>query len=158
MSRVAPTSGTKVLYFFLIIISGFLIYIDLNQKSFEGTKNFYQSFIISSSYIFKSATVEPIKFLYQISKDKSELINENKKLKLELDNSYISNFIISRDSKFFPEDNSLKKFLKDPTAVKHFPALGEATLSGLMVVADNDTGLANKVEPIVFGGPLENKI
>ena len=55
-------------------------------------------------------------------------------------------------------DNSLKKFLKDPTAVKHFPALGEATLSGLMVVADNDTGLANKVEPIVFGGPLENKI
>ena len=111
MSRVAPTSGTKVLYFFLIIISGFLIYIDLNQKSFEGIKNFYQSFIISSSYIFKSATVEPIKFLYQISKDKSELINENKKLKLELDNSYISNFIISRDSKFFADDDSIKRFL-----------------------------------------------
>ena len=111
MSRVAPTSGTKVLYFFLIIISGFLIYIDLNHKSFEGVKNFYQSFIISSSYIFKSATVEPIKFLYQISKDKSELINENKKLKLELDNSYISNFIISRDSKFFADDDSIKRFL-----------------------------------------------
>ena len=111
MSRVAPTSGTKVLYFFLIIISGFLIYIDLNHKSFEGVKNFYQSFIISSSYIFKSATVEPIKFLYQISKDKSELINENKKLKLELDNSHISNFIISRDSKFFADDDSIKRFL-----------------------------------------------
>ena len=111
MSRVAPTSGTKVLYFFLIIISGFLIYIDLNHKSFEGVKNFYQSFIISSAYIFKSATVEPIKFLYQISKDKSELINENKKLKLELDNSHISNFIISRDSKFFADDDSIKRFL-----------------------------------------------
>ena len=111
MSRVAPTSGTKVLYFFLIIISGFLIYIDLNHKSFEGIKNFYQSFIISSSYIFKSATVEPIKLLYQISKDKSELINENKKLKLELDNSHISNFIISRDSKFFADDDSIKRFL-----------------------------------------------
>ena len=111
MSRVAPTSGTKVLYFSLIIISGFLIYIDLKHKSFEGIKNFYQSFIISSSYIFKSATVEPIKLLYQISKDKSELINENKKLKLELDNSHILNFIISSDSKFFADDDSINRFL-----------------------------------------------
>ena len=111
MSRVAPTSGTKVLYFLLIIISGFFIYIDLKHKSFEGIKNFYQSFIISSSYIFKSATVEPIKLLYQISKDKNELINENKKLKLELDNSHISNFIISRDSKFFADDDSINRFL-----------------------------------------------
>jgi rod shape-determining protein MreC len=111
MSRVAPTSGTKVLYFLLIIISGFFIYIDLKHKSFEGIKNFYQSFIISSSYIFRSATVEPLKLLYQISKDKSELINENKKLKLELDNSHISNFIISRDSKFFADDDSINRFL-----------------------------------------------
>ena len=111
MSRVAPTSGTKVLYFLLIIISGFLIYIDLKHKSFEGIKNFYQSFIISSSYIFKSVTVEPIKLLYQISKDKSELINENKKLKLELDNSHILNFIISSDSKFFADDDSINRFL-----------------------------------------------
>ena len=55
-------------------------------------------------------------------------------------------------------DNSLKKFLKDPSAVKHYPALGEATISGLMVVADNKTGLANKIEPIVLGGPLETRI
>jgi len=95
----------------LIIISGFLIYIDLKHKSFEGIKNFYQSFIISSSYIFKSATVEPIKLLYQISKDKNELINENKKLKLELDNSHILNFIISNDSKFFADDDSINRFL-----------------------------------------------
>ena len=111
MSRVAPTSGTKVLYFLCITISGFLIYLDLNYKSFEGIKNFYQSFIISSSYFFKNATVEPIKFLYNISKDKSDLINENKKLKLELDKSYISNFIISRDSKFFADDDSINRFL-----------------------------------------------
>ena len=55
-------------------------------------------------------------------------------------------------------DNSLKKFLKDPSAIKHYPALGEATISGLMVIADNKTGLANKVEPIVLGGSLENRI
>ena len=55
-------------------------------------------------------------------------------------------------------DNSLKKFLKDSSAVRHYPALGEATISGLMVVADNKTGLANKVEPIVLGGSLETRI
>jgi len=54
-------------------------------------------------------------------------------------------------------DNSLKKFLKDPSAKKHYPALGEATISGLMVVADNETGLACKVEPIILGGSLENR-
>jgi len=56
------------------------------------------------------------------------------------------------------KDNSLKKFFKDPSATKHYPALGEATISGLMVVADNETGLANKVEPIVLGKNLENRI
>jgi calcineurin-like phosphoesterase len=55
-------------------------------------------------------------------------------------------------------DNSLKKFLKDPAAKKHYPALGEATISGLMVNADNKTGLAKKVEPIIVGKHLENRI
>jgi len=55
-------------------------------------------------------------------------------------------------------DNSLKKFLKDPSSKKHYPALGEATLSGLMVSADDNTGLAKKIEPIVLGKYLENRI
>ena len=55
-------------------------------------------------------------------------------------------------------ENSLKKFLKDPTAIKHYPALGEATISGLMVSADSTTGLAKKIEPIILGGYLENRI
>ena len=56
------------------------------------------------------------------------------------------------------KDNSLKKFLKDSSATKHYPALGEATISGLMVTADNLTGLAKKVEPIVLGANLQNRI
>ncbi|RZO49451.1 MAG: TIGR00282 family metallophosphoesterase [Candidatus Pelagibacterales bacterium] len=55
-------------------------------------------------------------------------------------------------------DNSLKRFLKDSSAKKHYPASGEATISGLMVSADKDTGLAKKVEPIIVGGALESKI
>ena len=52
-------------------------------------------------------------------------------------------------------DNSLKKFFKDPSAKKHYPALGEATISGLIVIANKETGLANAVEPIILGGALE---
>ena len=55
-------------------------------------------------------------------------------------------------------DNSLKKFLKDPLVKKHYPALGEATISGLMVQADDETGLAKKIKPIIVGGVLESKI
>tara|TARA_B100000029_G_scaffold279685_1_gene273872 strand:+ start:3317 stop:4126 length:810 start_codon:yes stop_codon:yes gene_type:complete len=55
-------------------------------------------------------------------------------------------------------DNSLKKFLKDPSSKKHYPALGEATLSGLMIVANENTGLADKVEPIILGRSLENRL
>ena len=55
-------------------------------------------------------------------------------------------------------DNSLKRFLKDSPVTKHYPALGEATISGLMVEADDKTGLAKKIEPIIVGGVLENRM
>jgi len=55
-------------------------------------------------------------------------------------------------------DNSLKKFFKDPSAKKHFPSLGEATISGLLVMADEKTGLAKKVQPIILGGSLQERI
>ena len=55
-------------------------------------------------------------------------------------------------------DNSLKKFFKDPSATRQYPALGEATISGLMVAADNETGLAKRVEPIIIGGALGSSI
>ena len=53
-------------------------------------------------------------------------------------------------------DNSLKKFFKDPSAKKHYPALGESTLSGVIVKANNDTGLAKEIEPIIIGGALKS--
>ena len=56
------------------------------------------------------------------------------------------------------KENSLKKFLKDFSAKRHYPALGEATMSGLMVKANDDTGLADNIEPIIIGGVLESRI
>ena len=55
-------------------------------------------------------------------------------------------------------ENSLKRFLKDPSAKQHFPSSGEATISGLLVMADEKTGLAKKVQPIILGGSLQERI
>ena len=51
------------------------------------------------------------------------------------------------------KDNSLNKFLKKDS-VKHFTANGDATLSGVIVDCDIETGLANKIESYIFGGQL----
>ncbi len=54
------------------------------------------------------------------------------------------------------KENSLKRFFKDKEATNHFPSEGEGSLSGIIVDANEDTGLANKVSRIIIGGILEN--
>jgi len=56
------------------------------------------------------------------------------------------------------KENSVKKFLKEKETVRHYPAIGKGTISGALVSAENKTGLAKKIEPIIFGENLENKI
>ena len=53
------------------------------------------------------------------------------------------------------KENSLNRFMKK-NSVKHFPAIGKATLSGVIVDCDINTGLANKVKSYIFGGQLDN--
>ena len=53
------------------------------------------------------------------------------------------------------KENSLNRFLKKDS-VKHFPAVGEATLCGVIVDCNFETGLANKIESYKFGGKLIN--
>ncbi len=53
------------------------------------------------------------------------------------------------------KDNSLNRFMKKEST-KHYPATGDATLSGVIVDCDIKTGLANKIESYVFGGQLKN--
>tara|TARA_B100001059_G_scaffold73074_1_gene70405 strand:+ start:95 stop:898 length:804 start_codon:yes stop_codon:yes gene_type:complete len=53
------------------------------------------------------------------------------------------------------KDNSLNKFLK-LDSVKHFPAKGDATLSGVIVDCNIETGLANKINSYIFGDQLGN--
>ena len=51
------------------------------------------------------------------------------------------------------KENSLNRFFSKES-VKHFPAEGDATLSGVIVDCNFETGLANKVESYIFGGQL----
>jgi 2',3'-cyclic-nucleotide 2'-phosphodiesterase len=52
------------------------------------------------------------------------------------------------------KENSLKKFFKDNSATNHFPAEGDATLSGIIIEADHKTGLAKKITRLIEGGSL----
>ncbi len=52
------------------------------------------------------------------------------------------------------KENSLKRFLKDKGALQHFPAVGEATLSGIIIEADPSNGLAKNVKRLIQGGSL----
>ena len=52
------------------------------------------------------------------------------------------------------KENSIKKFFKDKDAVKHYPSEGEGTLSGIIVEANSETGLAKKISRLIIGGVL----
>ena len=54
------------------------------------------------------------------------------------------------------KENSIKRFLKNKDALKHFPAEGEGTLSGLIVETNTETGLAKNVNRLIDGGSLVN--
>ncbi len=53
------------------------------------------------------------------------------------------------------KDNSLNRFMKKDS-IKHFPSTGEATLSGVIVDCNIETGLATNIESYIFGGQLNN--
>ena len=52
-------------------------------------------------------------------------------------------------------DNSLNRFMKKDS-IKHFPAKGDASLSGVIVDCNIETGLANKIDSYIFGGKLKS--
>ncbi len=53
------------------------------------------------------------------------------------------------------KDNSINKFYKKK-AEKHFPSLGDGTLSGVIVECCTETGLAKKINSFIMGSVLQN--
>ena len=52
------------------------------------------------------------------------------------------------------KNNSINRFLKKDS-LKHYPATGEASLSGLIVEGNVDNGLAVNVKQFIYGGDLK---
>ena len=52
-------------------------------------------------------------------------------------------------------ENSQNRFLKKKS-VKHFTAIGDATLSGVIVECNINTGLASNIESYIFGAQFKN--
>ena len=55
------------------------------------------------------------------------------------------------------KNNSVSRFLQKKS-VKHFPASGEASLCGVIIEGDIDSGLANNIENFIYGGDLKNSL
>ena len=53
------------------------------------------------------------------------------------------------------KENSLNRFLKK-NSTKHFPAVGEGTLCGVIIDCDIETGLAKNIKSYIFGDQLKN--
>jgi len=55
------------------------------------------------------------------------------------------------------KNNSINRFL-EKNSIKHFPATGVASLCGVIVECNIETGLANNVEYFIYGGGLKNSL
>ena len=53
------------------------------------------------------------------------------------------------------KNNSIKRFFKEES-IKHFPSKGEASISGVIVSVNKETGLAVKIQSFIYGGVLKN--
>ena len=109
MARAAPTPGQKLSFIFFIILSSLILYIDITTNNFQSIKNGFKSFKISSFYIAKEISIEPLKSIVNLSKSKSQLAQENKNLREALELSYLNNYLISKENIFFKDKEIIKK-------------------------------------------------
>ena len=113
MARAAPTPGQKLSFIFFIILSSLILYIDITTNNFQSIKNGFKSFKISSSYFVKEISIEPLKSIFNLSKSKSQLVEENKDLREALELSYLNNYLISKENIFFKDKEIIKKAHND---------------------------------------------
>ena len=109
MARAAPTPGQKLSFIFFIILGSLILYIDITSNNFQSIKNGFKSLKISSFYIAKEISIEPLKSIFNLSKSKSQLVEENKDLREALELSYLNNYLISKENIFFKDKEIIKK-------------------------------------------------
>ena len=120
MARKTPTPGQKISYFLVILFGISILYLDINTNTFNGVKNVFSSFKISSSYLLKKYSIDQITELTRLFKSKDYLSKENKMLKEKLDESYLDNFVISKEKSFFYDHSSLNKIINDNKFIESY--------------------------------------
>jgi len=120
MARNSPTPGQKIIYFIFIILGISVLYIDINTKIFSGLKNNFQSFKISSSFVIKNISVKPLKEFIQLLASKQKLIDQNTILREKLDESYLTNFLITKENTFYTDHTKVLKAIKDDLVIESF--------------------------------------
>ena len=103
MARYSPTPGQKITYFIFIALGISILYLDINSKIFSGLKNNFQSLKISSSFVIQNISVNPVKEFIELIRSKQRLIDENTMLKDKLDETFLRNFLISKENTFYTE-------------------------------------------------------
>ena len=112
MARIAPTPGQKLSYFIFLCISVLILYLDITSNSLQSIKNSFKFLKISTFYITNELTIEPVRYVINLSKSKNDLIDENKDLKDALNISYLNNYLISRENNFFKDEEIIKKAIE----------------------------------------------
>ena len=120
MARIMPTPGQKIMYLLCILLGTGILYVDLNTDSFQKIKHGYKSLKISTVYVLRNVTIEPIREVLNLSKSKKVLIEENENLKKALDASYLNNYLIARDNSFYKDKNILKYPLTDDENIANY--------------------------------------
>jgi len=120
MARISPTRGQKLLFLIYILTGICILYFDITSNSFQFVKNGFKSFKISSSYFLNQITVEQFKNLKERSKSKKFLLEENENLKDALDLSYLNNYLITKENKFYKDHDIIKYPSLDKSAQSPF--------------------------------------
>ena len=108
MARISPTRGQKLLFLIYILTGICILYFDITSNSFQLVKNGFKSFKISSSYFLNQITVEQFNNLKERSKSKKFLLEENENLKDALELSYLNNYLITKENKFYKDYDIIK--------------------------------------------------
>jgi len=120
MARNTPTPGQKIIYFIFIALGISILYIDINSKIFSNVKNNFQSYKITSSFVIKNISVNSLKEFIEMMSSKQKLLNENTLLRKKLDESYLKNFLITKENSFFTDHTEVVKAIKDDFVIESF--------------------------------------
>ena len=106
---VSIPSGKLLTKAFVTKDTSLFLYIDITSNNFQSIKNGFKSFKISSFYVAKEISIEPLKSIVNLSKSKSQLVEENKDLREALEISYLNNYLVSKENIFFKDKEIIKK-------------------------------------------------